>query len=226
MLTRENIVAVSPMEELPWHENTEEDFENSISRCDIKVEITAASQTQIKDLLYYDKKANGALGRALIRDIPQLGLLKDDRLEPSANLPDVGKFGSLEDLPVEITFWRVSNQLLVYHRNPLMSAELGVTYSLSPAIDCLHTLYLGPFKVYCMLVLWSLLNARVWGSVQLTVAEGLQLAVHMLRGDLWAWYKERHEKFPTKNLTRLADLTPKMLGTPEAPLLKTQGAET
>ena len=77
-----------------------------------------------------------------------------------------------------------------------------------------------------MLVLWSLLNARVWGSVQLTVAEGLQLAVHMLRGDLWAWYKERHETFPTENLTKLSDLTPKMLGTPEAPLLKTKAAET
>ena len=80
MLTRDNIVAVSPMEELPWHENTEEDFENSISRCEIKVEITVANQPLVKDLLYYDKRTNGSFGRALIRDIPQLGLLKDDRL--------------------------------------------------------------------------------------------------------------------------------------------------
>ena len=107
-----------------------------------------------------------------------------------------------------------------------MTAELGVTYSLSPAIDCLHTLYLGPFKMYCKLVLWSLLNARVWGSLQLTVSEGLQLAVNRLRGALWDWYKERHEKFPKENLTKLAELTHKMLGTPADPLLKTKAAET
>jgi hypothetical protein len=57
--------------------------------------------------LRYDKRSGGPKGRCLIRDLPELGLLQDDRLEPTPELWDVG---ALEDMgtPCVVTFWRPS----------------------------------------------------------------------------------------------------------------------
>ena len=53
--------------------------------------------------LFYDTKSNGSHGRALRVDVPQLGLLKGDRLEPSFSLADVSKLETLE-VPCDLLF--------------------------------------------------------------------------------------------------------------------------
>ena len=48
----------------------------------------------------------------------------------------------------------------------------------------------------------------------------------MIRAELKAWYKEHHREFPEEQLTRISDITVKMIGTANKPRLKTKGLET
>jgi hypothetical protein len=220
----ENLAAVSPVG-LPWCVNSVEDYNAACTKCEIWVNLTAACQTLLQPLLHYDKRKEGSHGRALLENVPELGLLKGDRLEPCAQLPDVGKFGSLIALPMMVLFWRPSFDTLCLHRCPLFDEGIGVTAA-SIALDVLHCLHMGVFKAWAKVVLWKLVLAGVWGDVAGHLEERLPIAVMALRHELFAWYKTRHAAAPEEGLTRLADLTAKMVGTPAAQLLKTKGAET
>ena len=179
--------------------------------------------------LRYDKRLQGgSKGRALTEAVPGLPLRAGDRLEPSHSLPDVGKFDILSDadFPKRVCFWRVSEETVCHHyRNPLFDESIGITMA-SITVDVLHTLHLGAFLVFCRYIIWELLGAGCWHPNQGTEAEKVQVAVLAMRAELWRWYSERHKKYPLENLTRLADLTPKMLGTRASPKLKTKAAET
>ena len=50
--------------------------------------------------------------------------------------------------------------------------------------------------------------------------------VMMLRVELMSFYKSYHKDHPMEDLTRLSNLSMKMLGTPSQPKLKTKGMET
>ena len=62
----------------------------------------------------------------MTRDIPELGLAEDDRLEPSPDVRDVGLFEDLTP-PFTVTFWRCSLDTITRHRNPLFSDAVGIT---------------------------------------------------------------------------------------------------
>jgi hypothetical protein len=96
----------------------------------------------------YDKRRDGGQGRALRGPVRALGLLENDRLEPSPLLSNVAKFEGLTP-PFEVMFWRSANETIAKHRNPLFSVP-GVTIS-SFAIDALHTLHLGVWKTIVVL---------------------------------------------------------------------------
>ena len=57
-------------------------------------------------------------GKSLHVDLPALGLLKRDRLEPSHEVPDIGPIESV-DTPFVATFWRRSMETMARHRNPI-----------------------------------------------------------------------------------------------------------
>ena len=63
-------------------------------RCEIWVEATQDQHRRLCEpgFLSYDKRDEGARGRALLRPFPELGLEAGDRLEPHLELMDVGKF--------------------------------------------------------------------------------------------------------------------------------------
>ena len=121
-----HLTGLSPLG-LPYHVNTDDDYHAACEKCEIKVIITAERQNLIRPLLFYDKRKQGACGRALRRAVPSLGLQAGDRLEPSHELPDVGAFGMLVLLPLVVTFWRASQETICKHRNPLVDSQLGIT---------------------------------------------------------------------------------------------------
>ena len=84
---------------------------------------------ELRLLLEYDKEKYR--GRGIVADCPRLGLRKGDRLEPTANLPDVGSIDTIgeNDLPVLVCFWRDGDSpTQTYHRNPLIcrTAHLNI----------------------------------------------------------------------------------------------------
>jgi hypothetical protein len=92
-------------------------------------------------------------------------------------------------------------------------------------IDTLHALYLGVMLVWCRTVVWALLSSGVYGATG-SSSGGLTICCLAMRSSLFAWYKDRHRRFPSEVLTQVSDWTPSMVGTQTHPRCKTKAAET
>jgi hypothetical protein len=185
--------------------NEDDDYEAAVVRCEHHIEINVSSRLLIvrAGLQYSKKSSDGPHGRALNRDIPELHLLRDDRLEPSPALPDVGAFESLA-LGTIVTFWRNADDTLTRHRNPLFCAETGLSPKRNMTVDSLHCLYLGVMNAYVKLAIWLFIDAGVLGGLG-TKEERVQSNVITLRHLLTSWYKVRRQG--GENLTEISDLT-------------------
>ena len=217
------------MASLRWDINDEGDYDRACRRCEIIVDITTdTDKAMISERLRPDKRDGGARGLALATAPPPLTcgatLHADDRLEPSEHLLDYALFREAAP-PVTVTFWRHSEETLARHRNPLFWSGAGLTPMRSITTDTLHCFYLGVLKVWCTQAAWMLLESDIYGHMG-TAEERMASAVLVMRAALMRFYKERRRAHPTEELTHLADLTPKMLGTRSAKRLKTKGAET
>lgn len=182
---------------------------------------------QICQYLRYDKRVNGSKGRTLTHDvlINTVQLKRDDRLEPSDTLPDVADCDRITTFPTVIIFWRSDAETLARHRNPMFDPEYGVTPARSLTVDVLHAFFLGVLNVWCKISIWKLILSGCYGALG-TGTENIRAAVLVLRDRVMRFYQSRHRAFPKENLTRVADLTVKMLGSNDDPKIKTKGAET
>ena len=213
---------------LPWAMATHEDYEAACTACELPRILSRADHAVVARALQYDRRKEGARGRVLRHDIPELHLLQGDRLEPCATMPDVGRFEDAvfdDDDTVLVMFWRRSNETRAKHRNPIFDRRIGVTLSML-TVDSLHAFNLGPVKDYCKNAMWELILCDAWGTGAATVDEKLQSSCMLARAALFAWYNRRHQDYPWELLTRLQDLTPGMLGTQNARTLKTKAAES
>ena len=152
----------------PSRENREGEYDEACDRCMLEIEMTGDKRKALLEQggLQYDKRPNGSHGLALGNDVPTLGLVRGDRVEPSPALPDVGQLERLDlrNRP-RIVFWRPSRETLAKHKNPLFCARIGLTVQRSLAPDTLHTLYLGVFLAFCRMVVWRLILAGAWGGM-------------------------------------------------------------
>ena len=127
---------------------------------------------------------------------------------------------------VQVLFWRPSMESICRHRSPLfVGPEIGITPVDSIVFDVLHTLYLGMMLVWAKHVMWFLFNSKVWGNLESTDEEQLIVSVHALRAELMSWYTARAQQHPQEQLSKLADLTFNMVGTPADPKLKLKAPE-
>eukprot|EP00969_Alexandrium_andersonii_P153631 6793549-Alexandrium_andersonii.AAC.1 len=206
----------------PWTDNVDSDFADAATRAEIRITLTAALQEEIRKKLRWDRRKNGAQGRALCAAIPAAGLLAGDRLEQTAGvLEDVGEFERLTP-PVEVVFWRRSRATVCTHRCPLWDPELGLGPS-ALAVDLLHSFHLGPVHNWAKHAIWELLSAGVWDLAEHPSAEERFLAsLDHLRAELFAFYRSSDGE----SCTRVGKLTAKMLGSRDAPELKTKAMET
>jgi hypothetical protein len=214
--------------DLAWEPTDEAAYEAACQRCEIHVTIqTIAQRDLVAALLFYDKKVQGSRGRALKRHVPELLLLRGDRLEPCPGLPDVGAFESL-GAPASVVFWRHSQETITKHRNPLFGAGAGITIA-TLRVDTLHCLYLGVFQAHCSAVVWALIDADAWrtaGTGHSSAIERLQESCIRLQADLHAWSLQEARARPAEPLTMVQEFTPKTLGDRSAQQCRLKGGET
>jgi hypothetical protein len=209
--------------ELPWMPNSADDYSDACSRAERHVVIrTAALRDRIASLLFYDKRVQGSHGRALRANLPHLGLLAGDRLEPSTGCPDVGAFEQLS-LPATVLFWRPSEETIAKHRNPLFNPVTGVTLE-TLTVDTLHCLYLGVLQVHCSRVIWALIEADAWNVREggnTTMPARVQESCTRLQHALGIWCRRR------AGATNVQDISPYILGSgKEEQKLGLKGGET
>ena len=105
-----------------WREHDDDVNDIAFNRCEKMVVVTAESHQAILDAgLRYSKKMIDftMCGRLLNSDVPALGLLREDRLEPCNALPNTGDFEKLEPTSgVTAVLWRAKQDTLCRHRNP------------------------------------------------------------------------------------------------------------
>ena len=65
--------------------------------------------------LPYDRRSQGARGRALRAALPPLGLEAGDRLEPCAALRNVADLDILAAFPARILLWRPRSETIALH---------------------------------------------------------------------------------------------------------------
>jgi hypothetical protein len=214
---------------LPWRENEHGDYEAACVRCELHVRLEAADHALVCFVLTdFDKRQMGALGRALSRDVVVAGveLRKGDRLDPSPSVPDTGAaFDGITTFPLDVVFWRRSRESLTRRRNPLFNRVYGVTAERSLTADVLHAIHLGIMKALVMFVLWFLLDAKLWGEHG-TQEESFHVNLQGLSAGLHHWYGARHREYPRERLTRIHELTDKVVGRPHERKLSSKGAET
>ena len=211
---------------LPWRLTRQADYLAACARAERRVVVSSvAERDALLAALFYDKRSDGASGRCLRAAIPAFGLEAGDRLEPSDGLPDVSALDTAADFPLQLVFWRRSEETASRHRNPIFDGPAGVTVELL-SVDTLHTLNLGVMKHYFKHLFWELVAVDAWGTLLAREDERVALSVLQLRARLVDWYRERARANPEENVTRLGDLTVKMLGRRDAPSLKTKAAET
>ena len=75
-------------------------------------------------------------------------------------------------------------------------------------------------------MLWQLVLSGCFGSGVGNSEERIEVARLALLHRLDKWYKDRHALGPTENLTRISDLTRKMMGESGGKQLKVKGAES
>ena len=215
-------------EDIVWAINEDQDYFEACTRCEHIVLLrNTEDKRSIVRYLRYDKRKTGARGRALTRDVLVNGvnLRSNDRLEPSKQLPDVGGLDGITNFPLEVIFWRSSDSTLSRHRNPIFDPELGVTPKKSLVVDVLHAVFLGILLCWCRIAIWSLILCGAYGHSGAN-HEHIVAAVMVIRSHLMRFYKTYERENPGETLTRLADLTPSMLGTSSDQQLKTKGGET
>ena len=233
------------LDEGPWDDFSNVDYQAGINRCLIKVQIVSdADRASIMaSPLEFDKSLlskGGRLGRILNNDVvlahgPNAGfkLLRYDRLHPSPDLLDVGGFNNrtARPVPFELWLWRFdgapgASRLL--HYAPLMGVR-GVGME-SWAIDILHTWHLGPLSRLIAMMIWFLLLSDCFGVTLpwMHHEDTIQLQLSRLRGALRAHYRDQRRNDPdwSTRASQVWTLTVKMLGKQEDPVMKTKAAET
>ena len=97
----------------------------------------------------------------------------------------------LKELPAQLVFWRVSEEMLYQHRCPLWDVRLGLAPSLILGIDMMHTLHLGVMQEFAKEAVWVLLRANLWAPAPgLTEDERVDNNLVLLRNLLWSWYRD------------------------------------
>ena len=167
-----------------------------MSEAEIKVTLTKEHHDFLKLALKYDKRNTGYRGRILTKSYEPLGLCQHDRLEPSAELRDIGRFEELDNFPVIVTFFRVERATMLWHRCPLWDASIGLTPVKTPAIDLLHTFYLGPLQVWVRDAFWGLIDADVFNLKEGTEKVTAENTIALINDQLFDFYKDNDRKGP------------------------------
>ena len=225
----DRIAGLSPVS-LPWLIKTFAAYEAACALCERWVTLATMSLLyRVRAALEYDKRkgSKASRGRALKTDIPELGLLAGDRLEPHPTMPDVGVIDDFKAVPVTLLFWRRSEETQARHRNPLFDALLGITPEEIFVPDWLHSLSLGVYKRTIIEAWHKMFGFNVFdvdASQRAVHHVFIESCVGALREKLFQWY--RTEEAAKRKHTRVQLLTVGMVGLSSGHQLGSHGSET
>ena len=196
------------MQAWPWRRKSPADYVSAWSACVTTVTVLSNRIRILRGRLRFNASKDGPRGRALEADIPELGLQRSDRLEPSRARPDVAVLNETE-CSVDLTFWRRRRETWVLRRNPLLEV-LGVSVAITLVPDWMHGLSLGVFQSFISAVLFAFVSADVFqiGGGKTSILIGSQLRV---REALFSWYKAQERLGFRPN--RVQDFTSTMMAT-------------
>ena len=213
-----------------WPDFTMQDYEEACQLCEVFENVTSMTVLRaIRGSLFYDRRkgTSGGAGRCLRLPVAGTRLIKGDRLEPSASLPDIAGIDKLvaSDLPVTLTFWRALQQR-VKHRNPLFNLLIGVLPFLMVP-DQLHCLNLGAMQRFAQELMWIMLWSSVWTDRakkdQITWIEESLIG---MRSELAAWQDQHNKANPSHKPTTIQKITQGHIGLPGQRMLRLKAAET
>jgi len=200
-------------------------YDTECDACEVVCKVDSAQlHRRIRNALVYDKARDNARGRALTADIPELRLRVGDRLEPGRDIADVGQGFDDAVTPVEVVFWRRSNEVRTRHRNPMLRADLGLDPATAIAADWLHTIFLGVLLRLVHRIFWILISADFGGSGEATAEGRAAVGVAHLSRRLVLYYAEQRRR-GTPVGTEVQCLNAKMIGAKDQPKLKFKAAE-
>lgn len=210
----------------PWPLRDMATYEATCSACEIIVQLTQPQWRRVLTALYNDRRKDGSRGLALMYDLPDLGLLENDRLTPSKTLPNPAELGSVTQWPVTVTFWRKSMETWVRYRNPLMDVDMGITLVIFVA-DILHTMSLGVYKSFVMSALWHCIIDNIFEVPDFYSNEEKDVrSMQRLDYELTAYYRKFRSSNSSVSLSEVYEISPKLLGKRGEPFLHTKAAET
>ena len=185
-----------PADQDYWALSDHASYTAACDRCEVWVTIsTIEAQQEVAGKFFYDKRTYGNRGRCLKEGVATLGLLPGDRLEPSAQVPDVGLFEELQ-LPITACFWRTSKETAAKHRNPLFGGTAGLSVQ-SLKVDTLHCLALGVWQSACVAILQAMADEDLYGAKAAgctTVESRAQHTLIHVQADLSSWQSQQRRK--------------------------------
>ena len=171
--------------------------------------------------LSYDKRKKGSHGRCLQADLPNHGLKKFDRLEPSPSVFDVAAIDSYDKFPepLHLIFWRPGEETLCTHRCALFSKRSGLCAELLCSEE-MHTAHLGVFLDFNVTVMWQVLESGVLHP-RGNLAEDayFEVACLHLRSELFAFYSREKQNKTGRPIYELSDFRLSMLGDKVNPIM-------
>jgi hypothetical protein len=130
-------------------------------------------------------------GRALSIDVPECGLLKKDRIEPTLQMFDVQEFDNIDTFPCLVLFWRPKpGKERTYHRHPCFCEELGIGLE-TLSLDSLHCVHLGIMKSFVGKVIWSCLCSNIYEFRLSRQDDLIAFGLQQFCQDLHRWYPGR-----------------------------------
>eukprot|EP00971_Amphidinium_carterae_P327190 6458378-Amphidinium_carterae.2 len=199
-----------------WPKTTFEEYCAACTACEYVLPVlTGDTLTAFQQAVKPDFRDKGPKGLALRQAIPELGLQKNDRLEPSLQYPNVLAVYE-EPPPPGSIMWRTSSESMARCRSALFAGDLGLTMEHAFCVDGMHTLCLGLYPQLVAHVLWACLKTHV------DVRER-KLALSRVSSKLRQFY---HVHRSNKTLSKvLLPLSEKKLGTIASPQLKAKASE-
>lgn len=205
-----------------WAPKTWESYCDACAASETVLNLSDKQWRTLRAALVFDASKGG---RVLTQPLPQLGLLKGDRLEPCPTVLDIGK-GFDHANPGRAVMWRFRQTGATRHRNPLFDDALGITPSRVMGVDWLHAFSLGILRPMSGALIWTLVASDAWGAWragQTTIDGRLRYSIKKMTAELFQWYREEGQQ--GRVWPRVQNLTPGMVGTANSATLKIQGSE-
>ena len=208
---------------LPWQAFDHEDYIKEVKSCLVKVVLRSNEDLQLL-LSHLEIRKSPWAGRLLTSNLDQFGLLKWDKVQPTADLKDIHAIDGISAFPAACYFFRVDDQKCLSSLCPLMSVpgiqEGIVGFGLGcVALDTLHTLDLGVSKCWLAVSLYVLLDSQVWSSAT-SMIDRREIGAHAVRDRLKDYYKLN------PSFSRIDMFKPSMLGSRRHPEFHCQAAES